>query len=471
MTSTEENRAAEALDKTYVWHPFTQMREWTRDATELVIIVEGEGAVLRDERGREYLDGNASIWTNLHGHRHPDIDEALRAQLDRIAHCSFLGTTNEVAPKLARDLVSVLQRPESGYRVFYSDDGSTAIEAGIKMMIQARLQRGERERTRMVSLAAGYHGDTLGAMSVSHSPFFHGSFRQLLFPTREVMRPACYRCPHNRARPKRGHDAREVRECEWQCVDRLREALDERPDEIAAFVLEPLVQGAAGMAMHPPGFLKQAGELCAQRGIWLMVDEVMTGFGRTGAMFGFQKESVTPDVVALGKGLSGGYLPLAATVATGEIYDAFLGDYAEFKTFFHGHSYSGNPLGCAAALASLAIFGRDDLLQRNRVRAGHLARAASVFWSHPNVGDVRQEGLICAIEVVADFETRAPFPVEQRMGFRITEAARKHGLLTRPIGDVLLLMPPYCATESQLEQMVQALWKALHEVLPVPATT
>jgi adenosylmethionine-8-amino-7-oxononanoate aminotransferase len=466
MSASPKDSTTAELDKAFVWHPFTQMREWTASATDIVVIVEGEGAILRDDQGREYLDGNASIWTNLHGHRNPVIDDALRQQLQRIAHCSFLGTTNDVAPRLASELVALMNQPEKDYRVFLSDDGSTAMEAGIKMVVQARVQRGEEERIRFVSLQAGYHGDTIGAMSVAHSEFFHRPFRSLLFPTREVPSPACYRCPHNRAQPQRGKDARLTRDCNWECVDQLREALDEKRDTIAAFILEPLVQGAAGMTMHPPGYLQKAAALCAERGIWLMLDEVLTGFGRTGAMFAFEKENVKPDVLALGKGITGGYLPLAATLASGEIYDAFLGEYSEFKTFFHGHSYSGNPLGSAAARASLAIFRQDAVLEKNRGKADHLAQAAAVFWSHPNVGDIRQEGMICAIELVLDFDSRAPFPAEQRMGHRVTEAARKYGLLTRPVGNVLVLMPPYCTTLEQIDQMADALWRALNEVLP-----
>lgn len=455
------------LDKSVVWHPFTQMREWTAESSDIVVIVEGEGAILRDDRGREYLDGNASIWTNLHGHRNSIIDEALRRQLERISHCSFLGTTNDVAPQLASELVALMGHPEKGYRVFFSDDGSTAVEAGIKMIVQSRVQRGEEKRIRFVSLHAGYHGDTIGAMSVAHSEFFHRPFRSLLFPTREVPSPACYRCPHNRARPQRGQDARVGRDCNWECLDHLRAALDEDPETIAAFALEPLVQGAAGMAMHPRGYLNKAAELCAERGIWLLLDEVMTGFGRTGPMFAFEKENVMPDVLALGKGITGGYLPLAATLASGAIYDAFLGEYSEFKSFFHGHSYSGNPLGCAAARASLAVFEKGAVLDTNRAKAERLAQATNIFWSHPNVGDVRQEGMICAIELVSDFESRTPFPVEQRIGHRVTEAARKHGLLTRPVGNVLILMPPYCVTSGQVDQMADALWRALNEVLPL----
>jgi len=428
------------------------------------VIAEGTGAVLKAEDGREYLDGNSSIWTNIHGHRRAEIDEAIRAQLGRIAHSSFLGLTNDVAAKLARELVE--ETGLRGHKVFFSDDGSTAMEAALKMVFQARLQRGETQRTTFISLGGGYHGDTVGAMSAGHSAVFHRAYRPLLFKTREVMSPACYRCPHNRAEPVRGTDARAARKCNWECIDELKAGLDAAGDKAAAFVLEPRVQGAAGMLMHPEGYLSRAAEACRERGVWLVLDEVMTGFGRTGSMFVFQQENVTPDVVALAKGLTGGYLPLAATLASEEIFAAFLGEYSELKTFFHGHSYTGNALGCAAARASLKIFETENTLAKNERLGKILDRNLERFWGHPNVGDVRREGLIAAIELVRDFRTRAPFPFAERIGHRVCEMAKKHGLLTRPIGDVLVLMPPYCVTEAQIAQMTGSLWQALNEVLP-----
>jgi adenosylmethionine-8-amino-7-oxononanoate aminotransferase len=429
-----------------------------------VAIVEGRRTVLIDEEGREYLDGNSSIWTNLHGHRRAEIDTAIRAQLDRIAHSSFLGLTNDVAPRLAAELVRVTGLPD--HKVFFSDDGSTAMEAALKMAHQARMQRGETGRTTFLSVGNGYHGDTVGAMSAGHSELFHRAYQPLLFPTREVMSPACYRCPYNKGEPVRGMDARASRRCEWECLGELKAGLDAAGESASAFVMEPRVQGAAGLAMHPEGYLSRAAEMCRERGVWLALDEVMTGFGRTGAMFAAEKEQVAPDLLAVAKGLTGGYLPLAATLASPEIFDAFLGDYAEAKTFFHGHSYTGNALGCAAALASLKIFETEDTLNRNGTLAQSLAGHVEKFWSHPHVGDVRQEGLIAAIELVADFKTRAPFPFAERIGHRVCQAARKHGLLTRPVGDVLVLMPPYCTTEDQLAAMTEALWRGMREVLP-----
>jgi len=452
------------LDQQHVWHPFTQMRDWNAPGHEPIVLVEGEGAVLRDDRGREYLDGNSSIWTNLHGHRHREIDEAIRAQLDRLAHSSFLGLSNDVAPALAAELVDVAKLP--AHKVFFSDDGSTATEAALKMVFQARVQRGEPERTLFLSLGQGYHGDTVGAMSAGHSALFHRAYRPLLFETREVLSPACYRCPHNKAEPMRGSDARATRSCRWECVGELEKAMEDA--RASAFVLEPRVQGAAGMTMHPPGYLEKAAALCRERGIWLVLDEVMTGFGRTGTMFAFQQEKdVRPDLVALAKGLTAGYLPVAATLAASEIFDAFLGEFSELKTFFHGHSYTGNALGCAAARANLRIFREERTLEKNVALRDQLAAGTQRFWEHPHVGDVRQEGLICAIELVRRFETREPFSFTERIGHRVCEAAQRHGLLTRPVGDALVLMPPYCTTPEQLRRMIDALWLGLCEVLPV----
>jgi len=453
------------LDRDYVWHPFTQMRDWNAPSHTPLVIIEGRGALLKAEDGREYLDGNSSIWTNLHGHRRPEIDQAIRDQLDRIAHSSFLGLTNDVAARLAGELVEVTGMRDA--KVFFSDDGSTAMEAALKMVFQARVQRGEKARTTFVSLGNGYHGDTVGAMSAGHSPIFHAAYRPLLFETREVMSPACYRCPHNRAEPVRGTDARASRKCQWECIDELTSALDDLGDAASALAMEPRVQGAAGMTMHPHGYLGKAATACRERGVWLILDEVMTGFGRTGAMFAFQHEEMVPDVLALAKGLTGGYLPVAATLASREIFDAFLGEFGELKTFFHGHSYTGNALGCAAASANLKIFETEKTLQKNVVLEQALGRHAAKFWDHPKVGDVRQEGMICAIEIVNNFKTRQSFSFADRIGHRICEAARAHGLISRPVGDVLVLMPPYCVTENQIAQMVEALWLGLNEILPL----
>jgi len=444
------------------------MQEWCDPQFDAKVITHGKGASLTDADGRTYLDGNASIWTNLHGHRHPHIDAAIRRQLKRVAHTSFLGLTNDVAPLLAAKLVQLLRAPRKGYKVFFSDDGSTAIEAALKIAVQARLQRGEIQRKRFVNLAGAYHGDTVGAMSLSHSPQFHTPFTDITFEATATPGPGCYRCPYNQAHPARGRDQRKQRRCAFECLEAIDQLLADRPETISALVMEPRVQGSAGMWMHPHGFLRHAAATCRRHGIWLILDEIMTGFGRTGSFFACQKEHVQPDFMCLAKGLTGGYLPLAATLVAGEIFDAFLGDPSQNKTFFHGHSYTGNPLACSAALANLEVFERDGVLAAIKEKTRWLREETQVFWHHPNVGDVRQEGMLCAIELVENFDTRRPLPTTARTGFRVCRAAQAHGLLTRPVGDVLVLMPPYCSTRRQIHSMAQALWAGLCEVLTLP---
>lgn len=477
---------AARIDQQYVWHPFTPMREWTAPGNPPLVIARAEGAELIDEEGNRYLDGNASIWTNVHGHGVAELTEALTAQLRELAHCSALGLANAPAAFLARDLVEALgqgcelrvagdgadSRPLTGegYKVFYSDDGSTAVEAGLKMMHQARVQRGESpKRSKLISLGSSYHGDTIGAMSAGHSPLFHRTYKDLLFETEEVMRPVCYRCPYNRARPEKGAEARRTRRCHWECLDQLDEVLDREGDSVSALVLEPRVQGPGGMAMMPDGYLKGAAERCRDRGIWLMLDEVMTGFGRTGSLFACQKEAVIPDVLALGKGMTGGLFPMAATLASREIYDAFLGDYEEMKTFFHGHSYTGNPLGAALSRKNLERL-QERGLQEARQLGEWLDSASRTLWEVPHVGEVRREGTILAVELVEEFASARPFPWQKRVGHHVCLAARSYGLITRPIGDVLVLMLPFCATQKQVERAVRALVSAICDVVPSQGT-
>lgn len=431
-----------------------------------VTIVAGEGSWLIDARGKRYLDGNSSIWTNLHGHRHPRLDDAIRHQLAKIAHSSFLGLTHEPAARLAEELLNYLGSGGSSpslSRVFFSDDGSTAMEAGLKMIIQSFAQTGQVQRTEFISPEGAYHGDTVGAMSLGKSDLFHRHYQPLLFPSKRVMTPFCYRCRFNRARPEKA-DARTYRQCGFECAVQAEEQIAKAGDRLAAWVLEPRVQGAAGMVMHPEGYAKRTCAAARKVGARVMLDEVLTAFCRTGPALASQAEEISADVVALAKGLSGGYLPLAATLATEEIFRAFDGP-AE-NTFFHGHSYTANALGCAVARASLALLADSGEIQRRRDLEKFLRSLSQGFWDHPKVGDVRQEGTILAVEIVADRATRRAFPAVERRGAQICQAAREFGLLTRPIGDVLILMPPYSTTPNELEQMVTALRKALDQEIP-----
>jgi adenosylmethionine---8-amino-7-oxononanoate aminotransferase len=511
------------LDHAHVWHPFTQMRDWL--LREPIVITAGQGTVLRDVRGREYLDANSSIWTNLHGHNHPKLNSALKRQLGKIAHSSALGFANEPASLLAEKLVGMAngerrvanrtsnaRRPNSQFaiphspltKVFFSDDGSTAMEVALKLAYEfTRRTRGPQSKPRFLSLAGAYHGDTVGAVSLGHIDLFHQAYGGLLFKTDQVMSPYCYRCPFNRAQPERS-DAREYRRCNWECVGKVEAkcaAARKRGNDYAAFVFEPLMQGAAGMIPQPAGWLWRVSDIARGHGALLVADEVMTGFGRTGighrrlaigdaqtdrsrsvqspmsnrqspiadtqapTLFASHAEGVRPDFLALAKGLTGGYLPMAATLTTQPVFDAFLGEYEEFKTFFHGHSYTGNQLGAAAGLASLELLAsKASIAARVRLEED-LRRELKSLWSLPNVGDVRQVGLVAGIELVRDWRTREPFPLAERAGIRVCEAMARRGVLTRPIGSVVVLMPPYCTTRAQLRRMVGALREAVEETL------
>ncbi len=422
-----ETQSTTAADKAHAWHPFTQHREWCVPEHEPLVLVEGEGALLRDSEGREYLDGNSSIWTNLHGHRHPRIDAALRAQLDRVAHTSFLGFTNPPAAQLARELVA-LWPADSLTRLFFSDDGSTAIEVALKMAAQFWQQSGQPQRTRFVAFGGAYHGDTMGASSLGGIAAFHGKFSAWQFPAEHVA-----------------------------SMEELRK-LD--ASDVAAVVIEPLIQGAAGMRLWPRGMLAELRAWCDAQGVLLILDEVMTGFGRTGTMFACEQESVVPDFIALAKGLTGGYLPLAATLTTERIFSAFLG--GPERTLYYGHSYTANQLGCAAALASLAVFREEQVLERLRGQIAHFTALLDGLRALPHVGEVRQCGFIAGLELRQ--ENGEPFPTDELTGARVCLAARKHGLLTRPIRDVVALMPPYCITQAQLAQAVEAVRLAIGEV-------
>jgi len=468
------------FDHQFVWHPFTQMRDWLK--REPIVIIEGQGAVLRDVRGREYLDANSSIWTNLHGHNRPKINAAILRQLKRIAHSSALGLANEPASLLAVKLVAAAN-PKSEIRnrklekVFFSDDGSTAMEVALKLAYEfTRRTRGRKLKPRFLSLAGAYHGDTVGAVALGHINLFRKAYSSLLFQTGQVMSPYCYRCPFNRAKPERA-DARNYRKCNWECVglaEKTFAAQKRRGNSYAAFVFEPLIQGAAGMIPQPQGWLKQIAELSRSHGAVLIADEVMTGFGRANSKFKVQnsklslcachQEDVQPDFLCLAKGLTGGYLPMAATLTTQKVFDAFLGEYGEFKTFFHGHSYTANQLGASAALASLEILQSADSF-RSRIKLQQtLRQELKQLWSLPNIGDIRQVGFVVGVELVRNWCTREPFDLREQAGIRVCEAMAKRGVLTRPVGNVIVLMPPYCTTTAQARRMVAALRESVTEV-------
>jgi adenosylmethionine-8-amino-7-oxononanoate aminotransferase len=405
-----------AADRAHLWHPFTQQQGWIEE--EPLIVDRAEGTDLIDVQGRCYIDGVSSLWCNVHGHGHPRIDAAVRDQLDRVAHSTMLGLSHRPGIELAQRLVELA--PPGLTRVFYSDSGSTATEIALKMAFQYWRQREEPGRTKFVSLRMGYHGDTLGSVSVGGIDLFHSLYRPLLFDTLQ-------------AEPGDAAD-----------MERL---LSEHEGEVAAVIMEPLVQGAAGMLVHPEGYLHAVRELCDRHGVLLILDEVATGFGRTGRMFACEHEDVAPDLLCLAKGITGGYLPLAATLASERIYKGFLGRFDEFRTFFHGHTYTGNPLGCAAALATLDVFAEERTLERLERKIELLEQLLEPIAAHPEVREVRRRGFMTGIEL-------AEHPLTARIGHQVTLEARRRGAVIRPLGDVVVLMPPLAISEGELTRLV-----------------
>ncbi len=405
-----------AADRTHLWHPFTQQQGWIEE--EPLIVDGAEGTDLIDVHGNRYIDGVSSLWCNVHGHRHPRIDAAVRDQLDRVAHSTMLGLSHRPGIELAQRLVELA--PPGLTRVFYSDSGSTATEIALKMAFQFWQQRGERERTKFVSLRMSYHGDTIGSVSVGGIELFHSLYRPLLFDTLQAE-------PGDAAGMER--------------------VLAEHENEVAAVIMEPLVQGAAGMLVHPDGFLRDVRELCDRHGVLLILDEVATGFGRTGRMFACEHEDVAPDLMCLAKGVTGGYLPLAATLTSERIYKGFLGRFEEFRTFFHGHTYTGNPLACAAALATLDVFAEEHTLDHLQRKVELLGELLEPIAAHHEVREVRRRGFMTGIEL-------AEHPLPARIGHQVTLEARRRGAIIRPLGDVVVLMPPLAISEGELTRLV-----------------
>jgi len=465
------------LDHEYVWHPFTQMKDWL--AQEPIVIKSGKGALLWDAQDREYIDANSSIWTNLHGHCHPAMNKAINTQLKKIAHSSALGLANEPASILADRLVKAAQVNAVGNpplrKVFFSDNGSTAMEVALKLSYEFSRRTGS-PHPRFLSLEGAYHGDTVGAVSLGHIDLFHKTYDRLLFKTESVMAPYCYRCPFNRAAPERA-DARTYRKCNWECTGIVAEKFDQAKSEkrpITSFIVEPSMQGAAGMIPQPDGWLKTVAQITRDNNAQLIADEIMTGFGRatnpcleSAPIFATQQEGVTPDFLALAKGLTGGYLPMAATLTTQPVFDSFLGKYEEFKTFFHGHSYTANQLGSAAAITSLQLLQSPKSINARAQLYKNISREVAPLWSLPQIGDIRQVGLTVGIELVRNWRTREPFQLAERAGIRVCEAMARAGVLTRPIGNVIVIMPPYCTTRKQLKKIFNTLADSIQATLPI----
>lgn len=442
----------ERLDKQYVWHPFTQMKDWL--AEEPLVIAAGEGSYLEDMRGRRYLDGVSSLWVTVHGHRQKSIDRAIIEQLSRIAHSTFLGLSNVPAIKLAEKLAKVT--PGNLKKIFYSDNGSTAVEISLKMAFQFWKQCKARQpsKTRFLSFINSYHGDTVGSVSVGGIDLLHKMYRPLLFKSIKVHAPYCYRC----------HLGKEYPACKMSCLSEVEESMERQREKIAAVIIEPLIQAAAGMITFPPGYTRRIKELASKNDILFIADEVATGFGRTGAFFACMHEGVEPDLLAVAKGITGGYLPLAATLTTQEVFDAFSGEYEDKKTLFHGHTYTANPLACAAALASLGIFEKQKTLSELQGKIAFLSQRLKSFWELRHAGDVRQLGFMVGIELVRDRETKKPYPYGAKTGIKVIKEARKRGLVIRPLGDVIVLMPPLSISTTELERLLEITYDSIKEV-------
>ena len=436
------------LDHTYLWHPFTQMQEWMSE--DPIIISRADGHYLVDDQGRRYLDGVSSLWCNVHGHHKKELDDALKEQLDRVAHSTFLGLSHIPGIQLAQKLIEIA--PKGLQRVFYSDSGATAVEIALKMAVQYWQLKGDRKRTQIASLAESYHGDTVGSMSMGYSETFHRFYKDLLFPVLRITPPHVFRYDQGMS----GDDALGA------AIGEADKKLFENKSSLAALVMEPLMQGAAGMWAQPAQYVQALSEICRRHGIIFILDEVATGFGRTGKMFACEHAGVSPDILCLAKGITGGYLPLAATLAREEIFSAFLGEYKEFKTFFHGHTYTGNPLGCAVAMVNLELFERERILEKMQPRIAYLReRLQKQFSPLAHVSDVRQWGYMVGIELVEDKARRRNYSAEQRIGYRVIQEARKRSIMIRPLGDVIILMPPLSITDEELASLLDVVYDCI----------
>ncbi len=436
-------------DKDFLWHPFTQMKDWLKD--QPLIIEEAKGSYLKDTNGKWYLDGVSSLWVNVHGHRKKEIDAAIKRQLNKVAHSTLLGLGNVPSIELAKELIRIA--PKGLTKVFYSDSGSSAVEISLKMAYQY-WQYLDKAKTKFIHLDNAYHGDTIGAVSVGGMDLFHKVYQGLIFESYKADSPYCYRCPKGKIYPL----------CSFECFDNLKEILKAQSQSIAALIVEPLVQAASGMLVWPPGIYKEMARLCKEHNVLLIADEVAVGAGRTGTMFASECEGVSPDILCLAKGITGGYLPLAVTLTTQKIFDAFLGEYKEQKTFFHGHTYTGNPLACSAALANLELFKKEKTLEKLKPKIKFLKEELEKFNALENVGDIRQKGFMVGIELVKDRQAKEPYPWEEKTGIKVCQKAREYGVILRPLGNVIVLMPPLSIAKEELKQLLDAAYKAIEYV-------
>ena len=441
----------QAIDKKYIWHPFTQMKDWVKE--QQIVIESGSGNYLEDINGNKYFDGVSSLWVNVHGHRKKEIDGAIIRQLNKISHTTLLGMGNIPSIQLAEKLVKLV--PEGLSKVFYSDNGSTAVEIAAKIAYQYWQQKQDNRfhrKKKFISFINAYHGDTIGSVSLGGMDLFHKVYKPLLFDTYKAGYPYCYRCEYDSAG------------CNLKCISGFEKLIKNKHNEIAGVVIEPLVQAAAGMLVSPAGFLSKARELCTKYGVLMIVDEVATGFGRTGRMFASSHENVSPDIMCVAKSITGGYLPLAATITSEEVYNGFWADYKEQKTFFHGHTYTGNPLACAAAIANLELFESENIIKQSRKKIQYISNRLSQFEELLHAGDIRQKGFMIGIELVKDKKSKSEYEWHEKTGIRVCLEARKHGIILRPLGNVIVLMPPLSITIDEIDRLLEVTYECIKRV-------
>lgn len=438
------------LDKEYIWHPCTQQKDL--ETVPPIPISHGKGVHLYDTDGKSYIDGVSSWWVNNLGHSNDRLNAALTAQAEKVSHHIFAGMTHEPAVTLAQRLCRLT--PGNMSKVFFTDNGSSAVEAAMKMSFQYWQQSGFPEKTRFVSLTDAYHGETIGALSVSGCELYRDIYRPILLDGFQAQGPDCYRCPYSKHRES----------CSQECFVDLEKVVAENAAQIAAVIIEPLVQGAAGMRIYPPGYLKRLRQLCDTYNVHYIADEIAVGFGRTGRMFANEHAEVAPDLICLSKGITGGYMPLAVVLTTDEIYQAFYDDYESLKAFLHSHSYSGNPLACAVAVEVLNIFEDEMILDTIQPKIAQLADARQRFEQHKNIGEMRQCGMIAALELVQDKSDKTPYPWQQRRGFEVYKKALSLGALLRPLGNVVYFMPPLTIESDELEQLLDIALQSINHV-------
>lgn len=446
----EDKRLLKEWDKKYVWHPFTQMQDYL--ASDPLVIEKGEGFYLIDIDGNRYIDGVSSLWVLVHGHGKNELINAIKSQAELLCHSTLLGISNVPSILLSKKLIEIA--PEGLTKVFYSDNGSTSVEIALKMAYQFWQQKGEKRRKRFIKFENGYHGDTIGSVSVGGIDLFHKIYRPLLFKTFKAPSPYCYKCPLKL----------KIDNCGLACVDEFEKIVKRHKDEVCGVIIEPLVQGAAGMIVQPDGFLSAIWKIAKENGLLFIADEVATGFGRTGQMFACEKENIKPDFLCLSKSITGGYLPLAATLTTEEIFNGFLGKFEEFKTFFHGHTYTGNPLACATAIKNIELYESERIIEKLQAKIKLLEDELKRFNELSSVGEVRQKGFMVGIELVRNKKTKRPYAPKEKIGQKVIYEARKMGVVIRPLGDVIVLMPPLAIDDNLLKELVDITYKSIKKV-------